>query len=158
MTDPHFIPEDRDRLYMAAAFKEARQAMDEDEVPVGAVLVRGGEIVLSDHNRSRQSGNPLAHAEKLIIDRIIASGIRYLQDYTLFVTLEPCPMCAGMLIWSRLGRLVYAASDPKAGCVGTICNLLQDVRFNHHPTITRGIMAEETGLLLKEFFSSKRKT
>jgi tRNA(adenine34) deaminase len=145
-----------DHQFMALALTEARLALAEDEIPVGAVLVKADQVISVDHNRTCQTRNPLAHAEKLIIDKITASGIRYLQDYTLYVTLEPCLMCAGMQIWSRLGRLVFAAFDPKAGCVGSIYNVLKDRQFNHNPEVLGGVMAEEAGLLLKEFFRSKR--
>jgi len=146
----------KDIEFMESALAEAQQALAEDEIPVGAVLVKDGIIVAKDHNRTRQQGNPLAHAEKLIIDKILASGEKYLSDYTLYVTLEPCLMCSGILIWSRLGTLIYGADDPKAGCVGSIYNALCDAHFNHHPIIRKGVMAEECGALLREFFRSKR--
>lgn len=142
--------------FMKLALKEAEQALSEDEIPVGAILVKNSQIILSDHNRTRQKQNPLAHAEKLIVDKVLSNGEKYLTDYTLYVTLEPCLMCSGMLIWSRLGRLVFAASDPKAGCVGSVYNAMCDAHFNHHPNIVRGVLAEEAGVLLKDFFRSKR--
>jgi tRNA(adenine34) deaminase len=146
-----------DLRFMKLALAEAQKALSEDEVPIGAVLVKNNEIVLSAHNLTRQTDNPLAHAEKLIIDSMLASQIKYLQDYTLYVTLEPCHMCAGMLIWSRLGRLVYATPDPKAGCVGSVYNILKESCFNHHPEVTSNVMALEAGDLLKTFFKNKRK-
>jgi tRNA(adenine34) deaminase len=145
-----------DLKWMSIAMQEAKSALAEDEVPIGAVLVKDNQLVLAEHNRTRQTANPLAHAEKLIIDNITASGIKFLQDYTLYVTLEPCLMCAGMLIWSRLGRLVFAARDPKAGAVGSVYNVLLDKQFNHHPEVTAGLMKDEAGDLLKQFFQSKR--
>ncbi len=141
---------------MRLALEQARQAASEDEIPVGAVLVRDNELIDSDHNRTRQSGNPLAHAEKLIIDKILSSKIKYLQECTLYVTLEPCLMCAGMLIWSRLGRLVIGADDPKAGAVGSIYHVLADRSFNHHPVVLRGVLADECAALLRAFFLAKR--
>jgi len=141
---------------MELALSEAKLALAEDEIPVGAVLVRDNQVVASNHNRTRQLFNPLAHAEKLIIDKVLAEGEKFLQDYTLYVTLEPCLMCSGILIWSRLGRLVYAAADSKAGCVGSVYNALCDASFNHHPVVTSGILAEESSQLLKDFFKSKR--
>jgi len=143
-------------LWMQLALEEARLAADEDEIPVGAVLVKGDEIVLRDHNRTRQLRNPLAHAEKLIVDKILASGIRFLQDYRLYVTLEPCLMCAGMLILARLDTLVFGASDPKAGAVGSVYNVLRDKSFNHHPQIIRGMLREPCSDILITFFKSKR--
>ncbi len=141
---------------MSIALEEARLAALEDEIPVGAVLVREGELVLRDHNRTRQLANPLAHAEKLLVDKILLSKIKYLQDYSLYVTLEPCLMCAGALIWSRIGRLVIGARDPKAGAVGSIYNVLTDKSFNHHPEIVRGVLEAESSAILKGFFARKR--
>ncbi len=141
---------------MELALQQARIALQEDEIPVGAVLVNDGVLVLADHNRTRQLAHPLAHAEKLIIDKILLSKIKYLQDYSLYVTLEPCLMCAGMLIWARLGTLVFGASDPKAGAVGSVYNVLQDKSFNHHPAVLRGVLETGCSALLKEFFQTKR--
>ena len=142
--------------WLRLALDEARRAASEDEIPVGAVLVKDGELVAAQHNRTRQFADPLAHAEKLLIDKILASKIKYLQDYTLYVTLEPCLMCAGMMIWSRLGTLEFGASDPKAGAVGSIYNVLADKSFNHHPRIVRGLLEEDCAALLKDFFQSRR--
>ncbi|NLH92712.1 MAG: nucleoside deaminase [Candidatus Cloacimonetes bacterium] len=142
--------------WMKLALGEANLARSEDEIPVGAVLVKGGELIAAEHNRTRQLKDPLAHAEKLLIDKILASKIKYLQDYTLYVTLEPCLMCAGMMIWSRLGTLVYGASDPKAGAVGSIYNVLADKSFNHHPRVLRGVLEADCAALLRVFFQSRR--
>ncbi len=142
--------------WMYIALEEARIAADEDEIPVGAVLVKGNEMILRDHNRTRQMNNPLAHAEKLIVDKILASGIKFLQDHRLYVTLEPCLMCAGMLILARLNTLVFGASDPKAGAVGSIYNVLRDKCFNHHPTIVSGLLKEPCSIIMTSFFQSKR--
>lgn len=142
--------------WMKLALEEANLACSEDEIPVGAVLVKGGELIAAEHNRTRQLKDPLAHAEKLLIDKILASKIKYLQDYTLYVTLEPCLMCAGMMIWSRLGTLVYGASDPKAGAVGSIYNVLADKSFNHHPRVLRGVLEADCAALLRVFFQSRR--
>ena len=147
---------ERHEYWMRKALEQAELAIAEDEIPVGAVLVKGDELILSEHNRTRQMMNPLAHAENLIIDKILASKIKYLYEYTLYVTLEPCLMCAGMMIWSRLGCLVFGAHDPKAGAVGSIYNVLTDKSFNHHPTIVSGVLADECSMILKDFFRSKR--
>lgn len=141
---------------MELALEEARLAAGEDEIPVGAVLVKNQQLILREHNRTRQQGNPLAHAEKLIIDKILLSKIKYLYDYTLYVTLEPCLMCAGILIHARIGRLVIGAPDPKTGVVGSIYNVLADKSFNHHPLVSRGIMEPECSAILKDFFARKR--
>lgn len=143
-------------FYMNLALAEARLAAAENEIPVGAVLVKDGQVVLSEHNRTKQFSNPLAHAEKLIIDKIMASKAVYLYDYTLYVSLEPCLMCAGMLIWSRLGLLVWAAADPKTGVVGSIYNVLNDKNFNHHPKVIGHILEAEAASELKSFFKAKR--
>ena len=142
--------------WMQMALEEARLAADEDEVPVGAVLVKGVEIILREHNRTRQLRNPLAHAEKLIIDKILASGIGFLQDYRLYVMLEPCLMCAGTLILARLDTLVFGAADPKAGAVGSVYNVLLDKSFNHHPQIISGVLKEPCSNTLTTFFQCKR--
>jgi len=144
------------KKWMEVALDEARQALKEDEIPVGAVLVKDNKLILREHNRTRQYANPLAHTEKIIIDRILSSEIKYLYDYTLYVVLEPCIMCAGMMILSRLGTLVYSASDPKAGAVGSVYNVLADKSFNHHPKVIRGILEEDCSALLKVFFQNKR--
>jgi tRNA(adenine34) deaminase len=142
--------------FMDAALKEAEIAAAENEIPVGAVLVKDGEILYSDHNRTKQLANPLAHAEKLIIDKIMASKAVFLYDYSLYVSLEPCLMCAGMLIWSRIGTLVWAAADPKTGVVGSIYNVMKDKSFNHHPNVIGHVLEERASALLKSFFKEKR--
>ena len=142
--------------WMRKALEEAHLAAAEDEIPVGAVLVLGDQLILADHNRTRQKQDPLAHAEKLIIDKILLSGIKYLYDYTLYVSLEPCLMCAGMMIWSRIGTVVFGAYDPKAGAAGSVYNVLKDKSFNHQPQLIGGLLKDEASILLKEFFKSKR--
>jgi tRNA(adenine34) deaminase len=143
-------------FWMRLALEQAYLAADEDEIPIGAVLVRGNELIDAEHNRTRQLQNPLAHAEKLLIDKILASQIKYLQEYRLYVTLEPCLMCAGYMIWSRLGALVYGAKDPKAGAVGSIYNVLKDKSFNHHPEVVSGVLGSECSTILRDFFQKKR--
>ena len=143
-------------LFMQEAISEAQKAFAEDEVPVGAVLVKNNRIILREHNRSRQLANPLAHCEKIIIDKILMSEVGFLYDYTLYVTLEPCLMCAGMIILSKIGTVVYGAKDPKAGVVGSIYNVLNDKSFNHHPVVIGGVLENECACLLEEFFRHKR--
>lgn len=149
------MPEQHIR-WMRLALEEAKKALSENEIPVGAVLVKDGTLIAADHNRTRQNADPLAHAEKMLIDKILGSKIKYLQQYTLYVTLEPCLMCAGMMIWSRLGTLVSGASDPKAGAVGSIYNVLADKSFNHHPRVIRGVLDSECAALLRDFFQERR--
>jgi len=144
------------QYFMNLAICEAKQAALENEIPVGAVLVKDGEIILREHNRTKQYANPLAHAEKLIIDRIMASEPVFLYDYSLYVTLEPCLMCAGMLIWSRLGTLIWGAADPKSGVVGSVYNVLNDKSFNHHPKVIGKVLELECSQLLSSFFKEKR--
>ncbi len=141
---------------MKLALQEAAKALTVDEIPVGAVLVKDEKLILSNHNRTQQERDPTAHAEKLIINEIINRGEKYLYDYTLYVTLEPCIMCAGMLMLAKIGVLVFGAYDPKSGGVGSIYNILSDRQLNHNPKIVDGIMAEECGTILKKFFFSKR--
>ena len=142
--------------WMRKALEEANLAAAEDEIPVGAVLVWNDQLILTDHNRTRQKSDPLAHAEKLIIDKIMLSGIKYLYDYSLYVSLEPCLMCAGMMIWSRIGTVVFGAYDPKAGACGSVYNVLKDKSFNHQPELIGGVLQSEASSLLKSFFGSKR--
>ncbi len=142
--------------WMNYAVEQARLALQEDEVPIGAILVKDNKIIAADHNRTRQTNNNLAHAEKLVIEKIINSGEKYLYDYTLFVTVEPCLMCAGAIIWARVGKVVFGCFDPKAGVVGSIYNVLLDKSFNHHPEVVSGILAQECSDLLIKFFRNKR--
>lgn len=144
-----------DEYWMGIALAEAKQAFDENEIPVGAVLIKNNEIVLRSHNLTRQTDNPLSHAEMLILNEIQKTD-KYLYDYTLFVTLEPCLMCSGAIILSKLGRLVYGAKDPKTGVVGSVYNVMTEKSFNHHPAITSGVLENECGQVLKRFFKAKR--
>ena len=142
-----------DEYFMQVALQKAEQAFLDDEVPIGAVLVKDNVIVALEHNRTRLNQDPLAHAEKLILDN---APEKYLYDYTLYITLEPCLMCAGMIIWSRVGRVVFAAYDKKAGAAGSVYNALLDKHFNHNPKLTCGILAKDSQDLLKRFFKTKR--
>lgn len=142
-----------DQYFMQVALQEAQKAFIDDEVPIGAVLVKNDQIIAKNHNRTKQLNNPLAHAEKLILDK---APEKYLYDYTLYVTLEPCLMCAGMIIWRRLGRLVFAAYDKKAGAVGSVYNVLLDKHFNHNPEVTTGLFQDQAKELLQTFFKVKR--
>jgi tRNA(adenine34) deaminase len=142
---------------MALALAEARAAVAEGEVPVGAVVVVDGRIVAARHNEREAANDPTAHAELLALrDAAAAIGGWRLSDATLVVTLEPCPMCAGALVASRVGRLVFGATDPRAGACGTLYNLCSDPRLNHEVPVTPGVRADECGALLTSFFSQKR--
>ena len=145
-----------DEELMGAALAEARIAADLGEVPVGAVVARRGEIVAAAHNTRETQRNALHHAELLAIDAACkALGGWRLWECELFVTLEPCPMCAGAIINSRIRRVVYGAADPKAGCCGSVTDLFA-LPFNHHPAVEQGLRADEASALLAEFFNRLR--
>jgi tRNA(adenine34) deaminase len=146
-----------DARWMRAAIAEAERAGALGEVPIGAVVVRGGEIVGRGHNRRELDRDPLAHAELLAIaEAARAVGGWRLVGCALYVTLEPCAMCAGALVNSRVERLVYGAADPKAGFCGSLGNLVQDPRLNHRLEVTAGVLAEECGRRLSAFFQGLR--
>ena len=135
----------------------ARVAALREEVPVGAVLVRDGGLLAEAHNGTITRSDPTAHAEILAIrEAARRTGDWRLVDCTLYVTLEPCAMCAGAIVLARIPRLVYGASDPKAGMVGSLGNLVQDARLNHRAEVANGVLAEEAGAQLKEFFRARR--
>ena len=141
---------------MGAALAEAEKAAALGEVPVGAVVARRGEIVAAAHNTRETERNAVHHAELLAIDRACkALGGWRLWECELFVTLEPCPMCAGAILNSRIRRVVYGAADPKAGCCGSVTDLFA-LPFNHHPAVEGGLRAEEASALLAEFFARLR--
>ena len=143
---------------MDAAVGEALAALEHGDVPVGAVVVRDGVIIAARHNERELTGDPTAHAELLAVrDASEVIGHWRLDDCTLVVTLEPCPMCAGALVNARLGRLVFGAFDPKAGAAGSVMNLVADPRLNHRIPTTGGLDAERCGGLLKEFFAARRR-
>ena len=142
---------------MAAALAQARAALEHDDVPVGAVTLVDGQIISARHNERERTGDPTAHAEVLALrDTAIALGGWRLSSVTLVVTLEPCPMCAGALVASRLGRLVFGAADPRWGSCGTLYNLCSDPRLNHEVAVTAGVRAVECTALLTSFFAGKR--
>jgi tRNA(adenine34) deaminase len=142
---------------MAAAIVEARAAEAHGDVPIGAVVVRDGLVIAARHNERELTGDPTAHAEVLAIrDAAAVVGHWRLLDCTLYVTLEPCVMCAGAVVNSRLARLVYGATDPKAGAVASLYEICADARLNHRPPVTAGVAAAECGRLLKEFFARRR--
>lgn len=146
-----------DEMYMEEAIKEAKKAGAIEEVPIGAVIVHDGEIIARGHNVRETSEETLSHAELLAIREANAKlGSWRLEDCTLYVTLEPCPMCAGAILQSRIARVVFGASDPKAGCCGTLMNLLEDARFNHQAEVVRGVLEEECSALLTVFFRKLR--
>jgi tRNA(adenine34) deaminase len=142
---------------MGRALEMARAAAARGEVPVGAVVVREDEELARTHNRTRELADPTAHAELLAVREGAARlGDWRLTDCTIYVTLEPCAMCAGALVLARIDRLVFAADDPKAGMCGSLGNLVQHPNLNHRIPTEAGVMAEEAGALLREFFRSRR--
>ena len=146
----------RDVHFMEMALEEARQAAREGEIPVGAVLVRDGQVLARDHNRREQDRDATAHAEFLVIRQACRLLRRWrLSDTTLYVTLEPCPMCAGAIVNARIPAVYYGAKDDKAGCCGSVLNLFEE-RFNHHPRIYGRVLEAECAALLQEFFQSLR--
>jgi tRNA(adenine34) deaminase len=146
-----------DEALMRAALEEARAAAEAGEVPIGAVAVRGGEIVARGQNRVLRDVDPTAHAEVVAMRAAArAIGNYRLVDCELFVTLEPCAMCAGAMIHARLGRVVYGAADPKAGAAGSVLEVLNHPRLNHRMDVTSGVLAEECGVLLRGFFRERR--
>ena len=146
-----------DVQWMTRALEMAKLAASRGEVPVGAVLTKDDEIVAEGHNLTVTSNDPTAHAEVVVIREAAQTlGDWRLTECTLYVTLEPCAMCAGASVLSRLGRLVFGASDPKAGMVGSLGNLVQDERLNHRVEVTHGTLADVAGDLLQGFFRARR--
>src|SRR4051812_3719869 len=148
-----------DERWMRMALDEARAAEALGEVPVGAVVVRGGELVARGHNLTHTLQDPSAHAEMVAIRRAAqATGHWRLLGCTLYVTLEPCAMCSGAIVLARIPRLVYAAADPKAGMSGSLENLVQNARLNHRVELTTGVLAHEAGEVLRAFFRARRRS
>jgi len=143
---------------MQRALAEARDAMAEDEVPVGAVIVHDDRVIASAHNQRETLNDPTAHAEIIAVTQAAAALKSWrLEGCTMFVTLEPCSMCAGAILQARIPALVYGADDPKAGAVKSLYQLLDDARLNHRVTAVGGVLAQECGEMLRQFFQSKRR-
>jgi tRNA(adenine34) deaminase len=147
-----------DETFMRLALAQAEAALAENEVPVGAVIVHEGTVIAAAHNQREQLRDPTAHAEMIAITQAAESlGSWRLEGCTLYVTLEPCPMCAGAILQARLPRVVYGATDPKAGAVHTLFRLLSDSRLNHTCQTVAGVLAEPCGRLLTQFFQAQRR-
>ena len=147
-----------DDEYMAEALREAVLALDADEVPVGAVIVHNGRVIARAHNQRELLRDPTAHAEMIAITQAAEALDRWrLAGCTLYATLEPCAMCAGALVLSRVYRLVFGAFDPKAGACGSLFNIVQDERLNHQVMVVSGVLETECSHLLKRFFETLRK-
>jgi tRNA(adenine34) deaminase len=146
-----------DEHYMQLAIEQAKKALEKDEVPIGAIIVHQDEVIASGFNVREKSQETLSHAELIAIQQANKRiGSWRLEDCTLYVTLEPCPMCAGAIVQSRIKRVVYGATDPKAGCAGTLMNLLDQKQFNHQADVTSGVMEQECSELLSNFFKALR--
>lgn len=146
-----------DRRFMTLALEQARHAAARGEVPVGAVLVIAGEVLAARGNERERRHDPTAHAEMLALrDAAAIVGGWRLREATLYVTLEPCAMCAGAIVLARIARLVYGADDPKAGATGSIFNIVEHPALNHSPEIRAGLLAEEASEILREFFADRR--
>ena len=146
-----------DRIYMSEALKEAKMALQKDEVPVGAVVVYQGRIIARAHNQVETLKDPTAHAEMIALTSATNHlGSKWLLGASLYVTIEPCSMCAGALILSRIKNVIYGAKDPKAGACGSMTNIINSRKLNHRIKVTRGILKEECSSLLREFFKKKR--
>jgi tRNA(adenine34) deaminase len=148
---------DRDERWMRAALAEAARALEHDDVPVGALVVRHGEVIGAGHNERERLQDPTAHAEMLALRAAAARlGVWRLLDTVLYVTLEPCAQCAGAIVLGRVPRVVYGAPDPKAGAAGSVLDILGESRLNHRPEVTGGVLAADCSALLVEFFRARR--
>jgi tRNA(adenine34) deaminase len=147
----------RDEYFMRLALREAERALGHDDVPVGAVLVHAGEVIGAGHNERELREDPSAHAEMIAIrEGARALGSWRLLDTVLYVTLEPCAMCAGAIVLGRIPRVVYGAVDPKAGAAGSVLDILAEPKLNHRPDVAGGLLADESAELLRAFFRSRR--
>ena len=147
----------QDEYFMRLALREAERARELGDVPIGAVVVRAGEVIATGRNERELRQDPTAHAEILALrDAAGATGSWRVLDATLYVTLEPCAMCAGAIVLARVARVLYGASDPKAGAAGSVLDVLSEPRLNHRPEVLGGVLGEECGELLSEFFASRR--
>ncbi|MDQ6605837.1 MAG: tRNA adenosine(34) deaminase TadA [Actinomycetota bacterium] len=151
----HFFP--RDGYFMRLALREAARAPEHEDVPIGAIVVKDGELIGSGHNERELRADPTAHAEVIALREAARTlGSWRVLDAVMYVTLEPCAMCAGAIILSRLPRVVFAAEDPKAGAAGSVLNVLDVPQLNHRPQVVGGLLAEDSADLLRSFFSTRR--
>jgi tRNA(adenine34) deaminase len=151
----HFFP--RDEYFMRLALREAARALDHEDVPIGALVVRDGEVIGSGHNEREVRADPTAHAEMIALrEAARAIGSWRVLDAVLYVTLEPCAMCAGAIVLARVPRIVFGATDPKAGAAGSVFDILAEPRLNHRPQVAAGLLAEESADLLRSFFAPRR--
>jgi tRNA(adenine34) deaminase len=152
---PQFFP--REEYFMRLALREASLALEHDDVPIGAVVVHEGEVIGAGHNERELRSDPTAHAELLAIREAARQlGSWRILDSVLYVTLEPCAMCAGAIVLARIPRVVFAARDPKAGAAGSVLNVLAVEQLNHRPQVEEGLLAEESADMLRAFFAARR--
>lgn len=153
--NPTFFP--RDEYFMRLALREAERSLEHDDVPVGCVVAREGEVIAACPNERELRADPTAHCEILALrEAATAVGSWRLSDVVLYVTLEPCAMCAGAVVLARVPRVVFGATDPKAGAAGSVLDVLSEPRLNHRPEVAGGLLAEESAELLRAFFSPRR--
>ena len=151
----HFFP--RDEYFMRLALREAERAPAHEDVPVGAVVVRAGELISAAHNERELRGDPTAHAEVIALrEAARVTGSWRVLDAVMYVTLEPCAMCAGAIVLARASRVVFGANDPKAGAAGSVFDVLGEPRLNHRPEVAGGLLADEASALLQDFFGDRR--
>jgi tRNA(adenine34) deaminase len=151
----HFFP--REEYFMRLALREASRALEHDDVPVGAVIVLDGEVIGAGHNERELRRDPTAHAEIIAVREAAAAiGSWRILDAVMYVTLEPCAMCAGAIVLARIPRVVFGASDPKAGAAGSVLNILGTPQLNHRPDCVGGLLAEDSAQLLRSFFANRR--
>ena len=155
MRGGHFFP--RDEYYMRLALREAERALEHDDVPIGAVVVGDGEVIGAGRNERELRQDPTAHAEIIALREAARSLSSWrLVDAVMYVTLEPCAMCAGAIVLARISRLVFGATDPKAGAAGSVLDVLGEPRLNHRPEVAGGLLADESAALLQDFFGDRR--
>lgn len=151
----HFFP--RDEYFMRLALREAERALEHDDVPIGAIIVADGEVIGSGHNERELRQDPTAHAELIALrDAARCLGNWRVLDAILYATLEPCAMCAGAIVLARLPRVVFGATDPKAGAAGSVLHVLDEPRLNHRPQVQSGLLAAQSAALLRDFFAPRR--
>ncbi|MBP9854069.1 MAG: tRNA adenosine(34) deaminase TadA [Candidatus Omnitrophica bacterium] len=156
MTDPEYL---KDEGYMRQALAQAKMAYERDEVPVGAVIVFENQIIAKAHNLVETLKDPTAHAEMIAVTQAVNTlKTKWLNKCTMYITVEPCSMCAGALVLARISKLIFATEDPKTGACGSLMNIAQHNSLNHHIDVQKGILRDECSLIMKEFFKQKRHT